>query len=110
MEQPLVWVHRDGRRSLLVGPHAAGIVGMPGPPGRALLWRLQQWAGQPDFVYRHDWRLGDLVMWNNEGVMHRVVPYTDTKRSMHRTTIAGKEKLGHVASARAAAKILELTA
>jgi alpha-ketoglutarate-dependent taurine dioxygenase len=110
MEQPLVWTHADGRKSLLVGTHADAIVGMPAPHGRALLWRLQQWAGQPDFVYRHDWKIGDLVMWNNEGVMHRVVPYTDAKRSMHRTTIAGKERLGHAASAQAVAKTLELTA
>jgi alpha-ketoglutarate-dependent taurine dioxygenase len=103
MEHPLVWTHADGRKSLLLGTHADTIVGMPGVHGRALLWRLQQWAAQPDFVYRHNWQLGDLVMWNNEGLMHRVVPYTDTKRSMHRTTIAGKEKPGRVATDVAAA-------
>jgi alpha-ketoglutarate-dependent taurine dioxygenase len=94
MEQPLVWTHEDGRKSLLLGTHADGIVGMPGPHGRALLARLQQWAAQPDFVYTHKWAPGDLVIWNNQGVMHRVVPYTDEGRIMHRTTIAGKEKPG----------------
>lgn len=97
MEQPLVWTHEDGRKSLLLGTHADGIVGMPGPHGRALLTRLQQWAAQPDFVYTHKWTEGDLVIWNNQGVMHRVVPYTDEGRVMHRTTIAGKEKPGHAA-------------
>ncbi|MEW9856879.1 TauD/TfdA dioxygenase family protein [Novosphingobium sp. M1R2S20] len=98
MEQPLVWTHEDGRKSLLLGTHADGIVGMPGAHGRALLTRLQQWAAQPDLVYTHNWTEGDLVIWNNQGVMHRVVPYTDEGRIMHRTTIAGKEKPGHVAS------------
>lgn len=98
MEQPLVWTHDDGRKSLLLGTHADGIVGMPGPHGRALLTRLQQWAAQPDFVYTHKWAPEDLVIWNNQGVMHRVVPYTDEGRVMHRTTIAGKEKPGHKAS------------
>lgn len=98
MEQPLVWTHEDGRKSLLLGTHADGIVGMPGPHGRALLTRLQQWAAQPDLVYTHKWTVGDLVIWNNQGVMHRVVPYTDEGRVMHRTTIAGKEKPGHKVS------------
>jgi alpha-ketoglutarate-dependent taurine dioxygenase len=107
MEHPLVWPHADGRKSLLLGTHADGIVGWPGPHGRALLWRLQQWAAQPEFVYRHDWRVGDLVIWNNEGLMHRVAPYTDQGRVMHRTTIAGHEKPGHVATDESMAKMLE---
>lgn len=97
MEQPLVWTHDDGRKSLLLGTHADGVVGMPGPHGRALLTRLQQWAAQPDFVYTHKWAPGDLVIWNNQGVMHRVVPYTDEGRVMHRTSIAGKERPGRKA-------------
>jgi alpha-ketoglutarate-dependent taurine dioxygenase len=92
MEHPLVWTHSSGRKSLLIGTHADGVVGMPGPHGRALLTRLQQWASQPRFVYRHNWHTGDLVIWNNQGLMHRVVPYTDPSRSMHRTVIAGSEK------------------
>lgn len=99
MEQPLVWTHADGRKSLLLGTHADGIVGMPGAHGRALLARLQQWAAQPDFVYTHKWEPGDLVIWNNQGLMHRVVPYTDEGRVMHRTTIAGTEKPGVPADA-----------
>jgi alpha-ketoglutarate-dependent taurine dioxygenase len=95
MEHPLVWTHADGRKSLLLGTHADGVVGWPGPHGRALLWRLQQWAAQPDFVYRHNWQVGDLVIWNNEGLMHRVVPYTDGRRTMHRTSIGGLAKPGH---------------
>jgi alpha-ketoglutarate-dependent taurine dioxygenase len=107
MEHPLVWTHADGRKSLLLGTHADGIVGMPGAHGRALLWRLQQWAGQPEFVYRHSWNVGDLVIWNNEGLMHRVLPYTDGGRVMHRTSIGGHERPGHVAGEDALAKLLE---
>jgi len=98
MEQPLVWTHADGRKSLLIGTHAEGIVGMPGAHARALLTRLQQWASQPEFVYSHTWQPGDLVVWDNQGVMHRVVPYTDEGRVMHRTVIAGKEQPGRRAS------------
>jgi len=108
MEQPLVWTHEDGRKSLLLGTHADGIVGMPGAHGRALLTRLQQWAAQPDLVYTHHWTPGDLVIWNNQGVMHRVVPYTDEGRMMHRTTIAGKERPGHVASEAELQRIYEV--
>jgi alpha-ketoglutarate-dependent taurine dioxygenase len=106
MEHPLVWRHADGRKSLLIGTHADTVIGWPSVNGRALLWRLQQWAAQPDFTYRHDWRPDDMVIWNNEGLMHRVIPYSDNRRSMHRTTIAGAEKPGHVASAEAIAKAL----
>lgn len=107
MRRPLVWIHGDGRKSLLVGTHADGIIGMPQPHGRALLWRLQQWAAQPNFVYTHKWRLGDMVLWNNEGLMHRVVPYTDVERSMHRTTIAGKEFPGGSIDRQEAERLLQ---
>lgn len=89
MIHPLVWTHPDGRKSLLVGSHADAIVGWQQPHGRAYLWRLQQWAAQPDFTYLHSWKVGDLVIWNNQGLMHRVVPYTDEGREMHRTSLAG---------------------
>ncbi len=94
MEHPVVWTHASGRRSLLVGSHAERIVGMPLPDGRAILYRLAEWAGQPDFRYTHQWQEGDLVIWDNCGVMHRVYPYPATSgRTMHRTTIAGTEKI-----------------
>jgi alpha-ketoglutarate-dependent taurine dioxygenase len=94
-EHPIVWTHRTGRRSLLIGTHADRVVGMPLPDGRALLTRLQQWASQPAFCYRHPWQEGDLVVWDNCGTMHRVVPYdARSGRSMHRTSIAGVESVG----------------
>lgn len=109
MEQPLVWTHESGRKSLLIGTHADGIVGMPGPHARALITRLIQWAAQPQFVYRHQWQVGDMVVWDNQGLMHRVLPYTDEGRVMHRTSIGGHEKPGHVASAENKSRMFELS-
>jgi len=94
MAHPLVWTHASGRRSLVIGTHADSIVGRSLPEGRSLLVRLQEWAAQPDFSYRHEWQEGDLVVWDNCGTMHRVVPYPeDSGRTMHRTTIHGEERV-----------------
>jgi alpha-ketoglutarate-dependent taurine dioxygenase len=60
--------------------------------GAALLDRLLAWATRPEFVYVHQWQLGDVVMWNNTGTMHRVRPYDITAgRLLHRTTVMGDE-------------------
>jgi alpha-ketoglutarate-dependent taurine dioxygenase len=89
---PLIWTHRSGRKSLLIGSSATSIVGMNTDDGRDLLDGLLAWATQPQFVYRHEWGVGDLVIWNNTGSMHRVVPYpADGGRMMHRTTLIGEE-------------------
>jgi alpha-ketoglutarate-dependent taurine dioxygenase len=57
-----------------------------------LLTRLRDWATQPQFVYRHKWTIGDLVMWDNTGTLHRAMPYPwDSGRLMHRTALAGEE-------------------
>ena len=89
-QRPLVWTSETGRKSLLIGETADRIVGMPLAEGRALLARLNEWAGQPDFSYRHEWQVGDLVIWNNCAALHRVVPYgRDSGRMMHRTSLAG---------------------
>jgi len=94
MSHPLVWTHKSGRKSLVVGSHADSIVGLPIPHGRSLLIRLQEWAAQPAFSYRHEWQEGDLVIWDNHGLMHRVVPYdVDSGRMMHRTTLKGEERV-----------------
>jgi len=108
IEAPVVWTHEDGRKSLIVGGHADGLVGWPGPHGRSILIRLNQWAAQPDFVYTHNWQVDDLLVWNNEGLMHRVVPYTDEGRVMHRTQVAGDQQPGRPASDKALAAMQEL--
>lgn len=91
-EQPLVWTMADGRKSLVIGSTADSIVGMELQAGRALLKELLDWCTQPQFCYRHRWQQGDMVIWNNPGMLHRALPYTvDSGRLMHRTTIMGVE-------------------
>jgi alpha-ketoglutarate-dependent taurine dioxygenase len=89
---PLVWQRRNGRRSLLVGTTAAEVVGMDPGDGRALLDRLETWATQPQFTYRHRWQVGDLVVWDNTGMLHRALSFEPTSpRTLHRTTLQGDE-------------------
>jgi alpha-ketoglutarate-dependent taurine dioxygenase len=91
---PLVWRHRSGRCSLVIGVTADHVVGMEREPGRALLGSLLARATTPERVYRHHWTVGDLVIWDNTGVMHRVEPYdASSAREMHRTTMSGDEPI-----------------
>jgi alpha-ketoglutarate-dependent taurine dioxygenase len=91
---PLVWEHRSGRRSLVIGSTAIGIAGMDDTEGRALLDDLLARATTPGHVYRHEWGPGDMVIWDNRGVLHRVQPYdASSQREMHRTTIEGDEPI-----------------
>jgi alpha-ketoglutarate-dependent taurine dioxygenase len=91
-EMSLVWQRRDGRRSLVIGTTADHIVGMEPAESRALLDELVAWSTQERFCYSHDWQVGDVVIWDNTGMLHRALPYeASSKRIMHRTTIAGDE-------------------
>lgn len=93
-EHPIVWTHKSGRKSMVIGTTADHVVGQGIPEGRALLVRLQEWAAQPDFSYRHEWSEGDFVVWDNTGAMHRVIPYERTSgRMMHRTSVHGHESV-----------------
>src|SRR5262245_14211782 len=79
---------RSQRRSLYVASHASRIIGWPVPEGRLLLRDLMEHATQPEFVYRHVWREGDLVIWDNRTTMHRAGSF-DAVRSrlvLHRLT------------------------
>jgi alpha-ketoglutarate-dependent taurine dioxygenase len=91
-EHPLVWHRRDGRRSLLLGATADYVVGWPEQEGRALLDRLLTWCTRPEFTLRHKWHVGDLVIWDNTGMLHHALPFAPTSlRLMHRTTLVGTE-------------------
>ena len=93
-EHPLVWRHRSGRRSLVIGATADHVVGMERPAGKALLDGLLAQATRPERVYRHVWSVGDMVIWDNTGVMHRACPYDpSSSREMHRTTMSGDEPI-----------------
>ena len=84
-----------GEKALLVGSYATHVVGWPLEKGRALLAELLEWATQPRFVYRHEWRRHDLVMWDNVGCLHRGRPWDGRhRRVMHRTTLSGAEQHG----------------
>jgi alpha-ketoglutarate-dependent taurine dioxygenase len=91
---PLVWKHQTGRSSLVLGATADHIEGMDLEEGRALLADLLARSTTPDRVYRHTWSVGDLVIWDNRGVLHRACPYDATSpRDMHRCTLAGDEPI-----------------
>ncbi len=98
---PLVrTIPRSGRRSLYVASHASRIIDWPVPEGRLLLRDLMEHATQPEFVYRHSWRAGDLVIWDNRATMHRAQPFDDTKyrRELRRVTTLDIEQPALVAS------------
>lgn len=91
-ELPLVWTHRSGRKSLVLGCTARHVVGMDFKKSAELLVQLRCWATQPQFVYRHKWSVGDLVIWDNTGTMHRATPYDpNCGRLLHRTKLEGEE-------------------
>lgn len=93
-EHPLVWNHRSGRRSLVLGASTSHVVGMPAESGRRFLDDLLDRSTRPDRVYRHEWSVGDTVIWDNRGVLHRVAPYDRTSpREMLRTTLLGDEQI-----------------
>lgn len=92
--QPLVWTHQSGRKSLVLGLTATSIEGTDDVEGKMLIRRLQEWATQPQYIYKHDWQMGDSLMWDNTGVMHRVSYYPpESGRLLHRTTLVGEEPL-----------------
>jgi alpha-ketoglutarate-dependent taurine dioxygenase len=91
---PLVWTHGSGRKSLVLGATTAGVEGMDEDEGRKFLDDLLERSTTPDRVYRHTWEVGDLVIWDNRGVLHRACEYhPDSERDMHRTTFKGDEPI-----------------
>jgi alpha-ketoglutarate-dependent 2,4-dichlorophenoxyacetate dioxygenase len=91
VRQVLVRTHPvTGRKSLYLSSHAGGIIGWPVPEARAFLRDLVEHATQRQFVYSHQWRVGDLVMWDNRQTMHRARPFPEQEpRDVRRTTLAG---------------------
>lgn len=89
---PLVWKHRSGRKSLILGCTAHHVEGMSVRESTELLVRLREWATQPKFTYSHKWSVGDTVIWDNTGTMHRATPYDPASgRLMMRTKLQGEE-------------------
>jgi alpha-ketoglutarate-dependent taurine dioxygenase len=91
---PLVWHHRSGRKSLVLGMSVDHVVDMPEAESRALIEKLTAHATRRENVYRHEWQIGDVLIWDNCGVMHRAIPYDpDSGRLMHRTVLHGVEAI-----------------
>jgi alpha-ketoglutarate-dependent taurine dioxygenase len=91
---PLVWEHLSRRRSLVIGATASHVAGMDRQEGGALLDHLLARATAPGRVFRHSWSVGDTVIWDNRGVIHRACLYdSDSPREMHRTTLVGEEPI-----------------
>ena len=85
----MVHVHGpSGRKALYLASHAFGIVGWPREKAKALIEELLAFAVQPQFVYAHKWRRGDVLMWDNLATMHRATAFDDRtfRRDMRRTT------------------------
>jgi alpha-ketoglutarate-dependent taurine dioxygenase len=89
---PLVWKHQNARQSLVLGATTDHVEGLDEAEGKAYLADLLDRSTVPERVYRHEWAVGDLVIWDNRGVLHRATRYdASSARDMHRTTIAGSE-------------------
>jgi alpha-ketoglutarate-dependent taurine dioxygenase len=101
---PLVWHHRSGRKSLVLSTSGAYVEGMHPAESHDLLQRLMAHATQDKYIYRHKWQMGDLVIWDNTGAMHRVMPFEkDSVREFHRCTLNGEEPIVSAGETRAAA-------
>ena len=91
---PMVRVHPEtGRRALFVGgaQHGGSVVGMEPEESEALLEKLRAFAVKPEFCYIHNWRAGDLIIWDNRCTMHCAMPFDEKayRRIMHRTQVTG---------------------
>jgi alpha-ketoglutarate-dependent taurine dioxygenase len=93
-ERPLIWHQKCGRTTMLIGATCDDVIGMTDGESSALIEELNAFATQEEFVYRHAWKKGDVVIFNNPALLHRSYPYAkESGRLMHRTTIAGSEPI-----------------
>ncbi len=101
IRRPVVRVHPgSGRKSLFLASHAGDILGRPTAEARLLIRELMEHAAQPEFVYTHKWRVGDLLVWDNRCTMHRARPFDEARyqRDMRRATVM-EAQAGEVHSA-----------
>jgi len=91
-ELPLVWKHASGRKSLVIGCTSQRVVGVEPMKSAEVIVGLREWATREEFSYSHEWKVGDLVIWDNTGTMHRAEAYDPAcNRMMHRTKLQGEE-------------------
>jgi alpha-ketoglutarate-dependent 2,4-dichlorophenoxyacetate dioxygenase len=82
-------IPESGRPALYIGQHTTHIVGWPREEGERFLKELNDFATQPQFIYTHKWRVGDLVIWDNRCTLHRATGFDAFRyrRDLRRTTI-----------------------
>ncbi|MCB2073566.1 MAG: TauD/TfdA family dioxygenase [Novosphingobium sp.] len=91
-ELPLVWHHKSGRNSLVLGNTARNVVGKDMEESARILHGLREFATSEPYHYAHEWEVGDAVMWDNTGTLHRAMPYDpDCGRLLRRTILLGDE-------------------
>ena len=93
VDHPVVRTHPEtGRKCLFLGDHAESMVGIPYDEGRALIEELNALAAHPDLVWKHRWRPGELIVWDNRCTMHRATPYDPAtqRRVVRRCTVLGE--------------------
>ena len=96
IKQPLVRTHPiSSRRALYLCPGmTTQIVGLPEDESRDVLNQLFEWTIRDDFVYKHEWDIGDALLWDNACTMHRREPFDSAhERLMYRTTILPQSDL-----------------
>jgi len=83
---------RSGWTSLYIGRWAYKIDGMADDEAQELIDYLKDFATRPEFIYRHKWKVGDALLWDNRCTQHCATPFDDTKyrRHMQRTTLEGE--------------------
>jgi taurine dioxygenase len=99
--QPVVRVHPEtGRKALYIGEKVKRFDGMTDEESRPLIDYLVRHATKPEFVYRHQWRKNDILVWDNRCTMHQALGDFDEtqRRHMERTTVLGTPS-GYVAAA-----------
>lgn len=95
---PLVWKHRSGRKSLVAGLSSDYVEGMEPQESAEFIRWIKDWMEQRRYVYTHQWRMGDVLIWDNTGTMHRVLPFDKScGRRLHRVTLTGEESLAQAA-------------
>ncbi len=95
-ELPLVWKHKSGRKSLVLGCTAYEVVDKSYKDSKIILNSLLNHATQEDFVYKHKWSVGDMVIWDNTGTLHRATPYDPFGgRELRRTKLEGEEAFAY---------------
>lgn len=90
VHHPIIRTHEvNGRKAIYAGGNVPWRVeGLPEPESAPLVTYLQEFSTRSAFTYRHKWRVGDIILWDNRSTMHKATPYdTSQRRLLHRTTI-----------------------